>query len=396
MAWKQMDIRQQRAEFSVRAWRGEPVSGLCLEYGISRPTGYLWKQRFAAQGVAGLDDRSRRPAHSPRQTAAGMEARIVELRRARPDWGARKLAVLLSREGYLLPVITVHRVLLRHGLVRPADSRSPATQRFERERPNELWQMDFKGQKESQAAIGPLSVLDDHSRYAVALEQTGTTCAEAVRERLEGVFVCNGVPDAMLMDHGIPWWSSSAPSGWTQFPVWMMKQGIGCHFSAIRHPETQGKVERFHQSLERARTRRGQQQVWLTQSWLDDFRYEYNHLRPHEALNMQTPASRWHPSQRKYQLDPPAWEYGTGAEVRRLSVDGDLYLDNHRWRISQALAGEPVRLERTDQRILIYYCNTLIRDLDLGAQRSTAVDRWAQPPNPTKNDTCKGSPDNTL
>ncbi len=394
MAWKQMDIRQQRAEFAVRVSRGESMSGLCREYGISRPTGYLWCSRFAREGIAGLDNRSRRPEHSPAQTPAWVEARIVELRRARPDWGARKLAFLLANEGEPVPVITVHRVLLRHGLVFASDRRSPATQRFERARPNELWQMDFKGQKENPAAIGPLSVLDDHSRYATALEQTGTTRAEAVRERLEGVFAHSGLPEEMLMDHGVPWWNRSAPSGWTQLLVWLMKQGIGCHFSAIRHPETQGKVERFHHSLERARTRRGAQDQWLEQSWLDAFRHEYNHVRPHEALGMQTPASVWTPSQRKYQPHPPDWDYGTGAAVKRLSVDGDLCINNQRWKVSLSLAKEVVRLERADQRILVYYCNTIVREIDLAAQRSTAVDRWAQPP--TEKQTCKRCPDNAV
>jgi transposase InsO family protein len=111
------------------------------------------------------------------------------MRQQRPDWGARKLAVLLERDGIRLPVITVHRVLVRHGLVLDQDRRHPATGRFEREHPNELWQMDFKVQKAAKAAIGPLSVLDDHSRYLVALEQTGTTRGEAVRERLEASFV---------------------------------------------------------------------------------------------------------------------------------------------------------------------------------------------------------------
>lgn len=244
MAWNQVEVLEQRAEFAVRALRGEPMSELCREYGISRPTGYLWKQRFGEHGVAGLKELSRRPSYSPAQTWSAVEQRIVQLRRMRPDWGARKLAVLVAGEGYKLPRITVHRVLLRHGLVPDADRRTPATQRFERTRANELWQMDFKGQKENPAAIGPLSVLDDHSRYAVALEQTGTTRGEAVRERLEGVFACNGLPEAMLMDHGIPWWSASAPGGWTRFLVWLMKQGIRCHFCAIRHPETQGPKPR--------------------------------------------------------------------------------------------------------------------------------------------------------
>jgi hypothetical protein len=228
----------------------------------------------------------------------------------------------------------------------------------------------------------------------VALEQTGTTSGQAVRERLEAVFAEHGIPEAMAMDHGVPWWNTAAPSGWTQFPVWLMKQGIRCYFSAIRHPETQGKVECFHHSLERARTRRGAQDQWLQQSWLDAFRHEYNHLRPHEALGIETPASRWTPNERKYQPQPPDWDYGAGAEIKRLSVDGDLCPDNQRWKVSLSLAREPVRLERVEQRILVYYCHTIVREIDLGAQRSTAVDRWAQPS--TQKQTCKGSPDNTV
>jgi transposase InsO family protein len=123
----------------------------------------------------------------------------------------------------VVPVITVHRVLLRYGLVLDRELRRQATCRFERQQPNELWQMDFKGQKGSDAAIGPLSVLDDHSRYLVALEQTGTTRSEAVQERLEGVFRSHGVPEAMLMDHGSPWWSAVSAQGWTQLSVWLMR-----------------------------------------------------------------------------------------------------------------------------------------------------------------------------
>ena len=117
MSWRPKGVRDQRVEFVVRASRGESISELCREYGISRPTGYLWVRRFRELGVAGVEERSRRPSISPGQTAPEIEARIVELRQQRPDWGARKLAVLLEREGIQLPVITVHRVLLRHSLV---------------------------------------------------------------------------------------------------------------------------------------------------------------------------------------------------------------------------------------------------------------------------------------
>ena len=172
-------------------------------------------------------------------------------------------------------MITIHRVLVRHDLVLDRESRRQATGRFERTQPNQLWLMDFKGQKGSGVAIGPLSVLDDHSHYLVALEQTGTTRSEAVRERLEGAFRTCGLPEALLMDHGVPWWNARSANGWTQLMVWLMKQGVNCIFSGVRHPQTQGEVERFYGSLERARSRAGGER-WLTQAWLDQFRHEYN------------------------------------------------------------------------------------------------------------------------
>ena len=172
-------------------------------------------------------------------------------------------------------------------------------------------------------------MLDDHSRYLIALEQTGTTRVEAVRERLEGVFRGNGLPEAMLMDHGVPWWGARAAHGWTQLSVWLMKQGVRCCFSGIGHPQTQGKVERFHGALEQARARPGAG-AWLEQSWLDGFRQEYNQLRPHEALGMRTPASLWQPSPRAYDPNPPAWDYGQGAELRQVNSDGDLYFEQRK------------------------------------------------------------------
>src|SRR5580704_3566046 len=181
MGWMGKSVRDRRVEFVIRASQGEGLSGLCREYEITRPTGYLWLRRFQQQGVTGKEERSRRPHVSPRQTSEAVEQRIVQLRRERPDWGARKLAVLLAQQGMMVPVVTVHRVLVRRGLVLDREWRRQATSRFEREQPNQLWQMDFKGPKGDHAAIGPLSVLDDHSRYVVGLEQTGSTRGEAVR-----------------------------------------------------------------------------------------------------------------------------------------------------------------------------------------------------------------------
>src|SRR5664280_1007508 len=123
-----------------------------------------------------------------------------------------------------------------------------------------------------------------------------------------------GLPQAMLMDHGTPWWNPAAASGWTELTVWLMRQGIQLHYGRLRHPQTQGKVERFNGALEMARRRRGLPPASGRQQWLDEFRYEYNHIRPHEALAMRTPASVWRVSVRRYDPQPPAWDYGAGAE----------------------------------------------------------------------------------
>ena len=380
MAWGSVDVDEQRMRFVVCAsQREKTMQALCQEFQISRPTGYAWLRRYQDGGIVAVAERGRRPRHSPARTPAGIEQRVVELRQQWPDWGARKLQYQLQREGVELPVITVHRILLRHDLVRPQDRHRAATKRFERGAPNQLWQMDFKSPVGWGAPVGPLSLLDDHSRYVVTLEGTWSTRAEAVRECLEAAFTHAGVPDAMLMDHGTPWWNMRAVTGWTWLTVWLMKQGIQMHFSGYRHPQTQGKVERFHGTLEAAMRRRGVPTGEQRQPWLDAFRYEYNHVRPHEALDMRTPASVWSKSTKRYVANPSAWEYEAGAEVRKLHAEGQLYLQGRRWDISRALAGERVQLTRIEGRILVYYCRSLVRELDPLSQRSTAVDRWLSP-----------------
>ena len=382
MPWKTMDVREQRVSFVVTASRGEkPFSALCQEFGISRPTGYLWLWRYQQDGLAGIAEHSRRPVLSPDRTPPELEARVLALRRRYPDWGARKLQVLLRPWGIELARSTIHRILLRHGLVNDRDGHSPATQRFQRGAPNELWQMDFKGPLHRGESVGPLSVLDDHSRYLLVLQKVERASGELVREHLESAFGEGGVPDAMLMDHGTPWWSATSPHGFTKLSLWLMKQGIELHWGRIRHPQTQGKVERFHGELQRAVERRAPAgQDW--QEWLDQFRWEHNHVRPHEALDMETPARHWWPSQRRYDPNPPAWEYPPSSRVLKVDSDGKIKLQGEHWVVSRALKGERVRLLTIEQRVLVYYCRTLVRELDLASQRSTIVDRWLQDENP--------------
>jgi transposase InsO family protein len=383
MAWKTMDIQEQRVRFVILASeRKKPFAALCQEFGISRPTGYLWVSRYRAAGVAGIAEQSRRPHHSPERTASDLEQRVVEARHSYPDWGARKLEIVLARNGIDLTRSTIHRILLRHGLVRDEDRHPQAVKRFERERPNQLWQMDFKGPKNWPHSVGPLSILDDHSRYLIALSATSRIDGNHVRTQLERAFERCGMPDAMLMDHGTPWWNWQSFSGRTHLSLWMMRQGIGLHWCGIQHPQTQGKVERFHGSLQRALDRRGGVGA-EPQPWLDAYRAEYNDVRPHEAIGMRTPASVWRPSARRYDPHPPPWEYPQDAWTLKVDCQGTVDIAGRRWRIGKTLAGERIMIQPLEQRYLVFFCATLVRELDPEMKRSTIVERFIsqQPPN---------------
>jgi transposase InsO family protein len=375
MPWRKTDVSQERIKFVVLASRGEQsVAELCREFGISRQTGHSWLKRFEQGGVSEIYERSRRPRSSPGQIGKDRVDAVLALRRQWPDWGALKLQHKLKQhypEWAPLSVSAVHRILLRNHMVQDQDRHRPALERFERSAPNELWQMDFKGPAGFNQTVGPLSILDDHSRYLLALKHLGSTQASGVKETLEETFQAHGLPETMLVDHGTPWWNGASKWGWTELTVWIMRQGIRLAFSGFRHPQTQGKVERMHGALQRAiRKRPAEPQQ---QSWLDEFRMEYNLVRPHQALQMQTPHSRWQPSPRPFQAHPPEFLYDSAMEVKRLSGEGQLHWRGRRWEISRALRGQRVGLCTLDSRVLVFYCNTALRQISLTGTGSIAL-----------------------
>jgi transposase InsO family protein len=241
-----------RLEFvRLAAAGGVSVAELCRRFGISRETGFQYLRRYREAGVAGLKDRSRRPHTSPRRTLEAMETQILDLRKEL-TWGGRKLARRLRDLGVAgVPAMsTVTEVLRRHGKLDPAEAaKHTALMRFERSAPNELWQMDFKGHVAmGQARCHPLTVLDDHSRYSLGLIACADETDETVRRHLTAVFRRYGLPEAMLSDNGSPW-GGSGSRGYTAFEVWLMRLGIRLHHGRPYHPQTQGKDERFHRSL---------------------------------------------------------------------------------------------------------------------------------------------------
>ena len=374
MPWKEIGVVESRMEAVIRHAEGERVATLSREYGVSRQTLYKWLRRFGKEGACGLFDRSRRPNRNPNRISRRVERRIVELREEY-GWGGRNLRDLLAIEGIKVSAATVDRVIARNGLIRENDKQRPATRRFQREKPNQLWQMDFKGEyKLPGGTCWPLSIIDDHSRYSIELFGLRSTNFNQVSKRLISCFKEYGLPDAMLMDHGPPWYATSHPSGLSRITVMLQKQGIRPILSGVSHPQTQGKVERFHRTLSRHLKWKGVPQEFDAMcDALARFRQIYNEVKPHSALNRRTPSQCYHSSSRLYDPSPPAWDYPSGAVVKKLTPRGTLHWQGDLYFVSQALPDEHVWCRQIENRLLIVYRELMVREIDLKSGRTTAV-----------------------
>lgn len=374
MPWKEIGAVESRMEAVIRRGEGERVSALSREYGVSRQTIYKWLRRYKNEGACGLFDRSRRPRRSPNQISPQVERRIIELRQEY-GWGGRNLRDLLAREGAEVSAATVDRVITRNGLIRETDKQRPATRRFQREKPNNLWQMDFKGEyRLPGGTCWPLSIIDDCSRFSIELFGLRSTNSKHVSERLISCFERYGLPDEILMDHGAPWYATSHPSGLSRITVMLRKQGIRPLFSGVGHPQTQGKVERFHRTLSRHLKWRGVPQEFDAMCGeLARFRQIYNEVKPHDSLNRHTPADCYYPSSRRFDPSPPEWNYPSGATTKKLTPRGTLHWQGHLYFVSQALPDERVWCRQVENRLLVVYRDLIVREIDLESGRTTAV-----------------------
>ena len=338
------------------------MSELCRRFGVSRKTGYKWLRRYASAGMSGLLDRSRRPHDSPGRISEAIERSVLVVRAEHPAWGGRKIRRVLLNAGHdgVPSASTITAILRRHGQINEAESsKHKAWIRFEHERPNDLWQMDFKGHFAMELGrCHPLTVLDDHSRYCVGLEACGNERTSTVRERLTGVFRHYGLPRRMLMDNGAPW-GSDADHPWTPLTAWLLRLGVSVSHGRPYHPQTQGKDERFHRTL-KAEVLRGRsfENLPACQSAFNDWRKTYNVRRPHEALDLNTPITRYAISPRSFPEALPPIEYGPGDTVRRVYDCGQITLRHQEYRIGKAFRGYPVALRPTlcDGVLDVYFC----------------------------------------
>ena len=349
MPWREVSVMDERREFVHLARQdGANRRELCRRFGIHPETGYKWLGRFAS-GDTELADRSRRPHTSPNRSEAAVEGLVLSVRDRHPAWGARKIALCLERDyGVKSPALsTVHEILRRNGRIVLPPGGPRASQRFEMPAPNMLWQMDFKGWRP--LADGnrchPLTILDDHSRYALSLEACANEQGTTVQNRLELVFRRYGLPDAFFVDNGTPWGDSSGQR-WTRLGVWLLKLGIRVLHSRPYHPQSRGKNERFHRTLEaEVFALKRLRNLVDAQRAFDDWRIVYNFERPHQALDQEVPAHRYRSSPRSMPSCLPKVEYDAHEIVRTVPTTKDyISFKARRWIVPRAFRGECVAI----------------------------------------------------
>jgi len=364
----------QKHEFVLLATHEKAnVRQLCRQFGISSATAYKWLRRFEQAGIDGLQEHSRRPLNSPSRTSPTIEKAVITQRRRHPAWGGRKLRDRLLSLGHLqVPsASTITRILERHHLLtNEATLKHKPWLRFVHPQPNDLWQMDFKGDFAlERGRCYPLTVLDDHSRFALGLVACTNQKTETVKTALVSIFRRYGLPWRMAMDNGAPWAGyHDGHTRYTQFSVWLIRLGVRLSFSRPYHPQSQGKVERFHRTLAVELLR---DQLWPNrqqcQRAFEKWRTQYNLIRPHEALEMKVPAARYHASGRPFPENLLPLEYDHHEITRIVGRRGQVKYHQRKFFLGSAFAGLRVALRptTTDGLFDIYLSHQWIASIDL-------------------------------
>lgn len=371
MPWNERCKMGLKEEFLCQALeKTVPISELCRKYCISRKTAYKWLNRFQQEGYSGLEERSRRPARVEVTKSDWIEI-IINIRNKFPAWGGRKLRQYLLYQGLedLPSESTFNRTLKRHGLIeKEASEKREHYIRFERDKPNELWQMDFKGHFQlKEGRCHPLTVLDDYSRFPICLKACESENEIAVRTALIEAFRMYGLPEAMTMDNGSPW-KGSYPWRFSRLTIWLMRLGIKVSHSRPGHPQTQGKDERFHRSLKEELLRYYQFKcLEETQEHFNEWRYIYNNDRPHEGIGLQRPIDRFRCSAVIYPETLNEIAYEEGDEIRKVQKNGIIEYKGNSIFIGEHFYGERVAVRPTSKDGIfdVYYAKTRLNKIDL-------------------------------
>jgi len=377
MPWKAHPVSQLRLALAhaVRT-ANVPVAQAAQRFGVSRKTAFKWLARFDAQadaGAATLDDRSRRPARSPRRTDAALQQLILDAR-DRYGWGGRKLRAYLIDQGHgdrLPSARTAHAILLRNGRVgAKASADLMPLQHFQRPEPHDLWQADHKGPVEvARQDRFPLLIEDDCSRFLIALHDCVDKTMALAWKVLWRAFEEFGLPRAILTDNAFGT-TFDVPKTLSWFDAQLVLLGITPIHGRPYHPQTQGKVERLNGTLEREALLNGRVRRDCAQHFAEDlaiFRDLYNHTRPHEALGDKPPVSRFAKSPRLRPREMPLAEsfYPAGSQLRKVNPSGDVRFAGARILAGRGLVGQTVRVELREHELAIFFCCKQIRSIPL-------------------------------
>lgn len=367
MPWECKTVEDQRREFAQAAMYCKNFSALCREFGITRRTGLKWKERYTA--CQPLTDRSRKPHTTPTRTPEEVELLILAVRAENPGWGAKTIHRVLERRGCQnLPCVkTVNNILHRYGCISPEESqkRQPYTS-FEKERCNVMWQTDFKGEfrmKDNNYCY-PLTILDDHSRYSLRIAPRLST-ANVVIPVFTEVFQQYGMPDSILSDNGAQF--AGFRKGYTQFEKWLIDLDILPIHGRIKHPQTQGKIERFHRTMKHELLNHTEiADIEDAQTKFRLWQDKYNNLRPHEALGMRTPGEVYEPSQRQYESKVKEFEYGGEHHVLKVNSWGYVRFNGWQVYLSETMANQYIefRTSSDGETFVACYRNFKIAEFD--------------------------------
>lgn len=391
MALKVVTMADLRLEVLLEVERtGLTVTEVCRRYGISRQTYYRYRRRYLAEGLDGLEDRSRRPLQPANQIPVDLEVRICEMRRDHPRWGARRIRTELIRAGLDAPAIsTTHQVLIRNGLVAvEPPRRTRADKRFERDIANDLWQIDAtRVVLVDDTETWVVDLIDDHSRYLLAAIAGPRATGDLAWDAFETAASRYGLPRQVLSDNGLIF-TGRLHGVEVMFEKSLNDLGVEMVNSAPYHPQTLGKLERFHRTLKE----------WLQdegpvfdldhlQELLDGFRHHYNRRRPHQGIGDATPAERYdtEPTDTNViqlptpdEMTEPA--YPQHAFVRKVGATGNIGFRGKLIQVGIRFAGGRVRVIEIERLVHIYHGDTLIRILTINPDRYYQPKPGKEPP----------------
>jgi len=359
MPWRECCKMDERLRFVARLLEGEKMAVVCREFDISRKTGYKIFERYKDCGLKGLTDRSRRPYRHANRLPFQVETLILKLKKEHSSWGAPKIREKLRRlhSEIALPAIsTVHAVLDRNGLVSKGRRRSSyqaqGTHLTTPTQPNDLWCADYKGEfmLADRRYCYPLTITDFASRYLMccdALETTKEMYAFGVFERAFKEF---GLPLSIRTDNGVPFASHSSFFGLSKLSVWWLRLGIGIERIKPGNPQQNGRHERMHLTLKKEATKPAAKNFLQQQAKFDRFIQEFNHDRPHQALDMKYPGEIYQPSPRLYRgLDD--LEYPFHDRTITVTNCGRICIGRRKINLSIVFAGQNVGIKEVSEKI---------------------------------------------